>query len=327
MRKSVWYSFSACFACALVCVLAATPARAETVLISDTFDVGAAPTRLDDGNDPLDAGWFVVGRKMTPASTALTVTTDPTGLNDGNCLLVDKYAAQAEKYGSRVCVNLPGYNASDETADNVVLDVTGEYLQLDFDVRIKTVDAAAGGGFRFGLYSKDSLDTTTADPVVDFTGTATSYLAEGNGYLVAMGVNGGGANKCSIVRETENDSQILSGTAADQANFYSWNLHNTYYDLDTSPHSIRLRLTKTGAGVQTTLWIDNMTTPIVDEVDTNSGSLTSFDAAIIGNHPTSNSARNWLLDNVSVTTAVPEPSVLALVAAVVGALLVARTRA
>jgi len=321
----------ACLAGATLLALAAGPANAVTTLVNATFDAGALPSRLNDLDDPADADWWAVGPHMSPADSVVSLTTDPLGFDSGNCLRGDKSLGSypLETLNSRVWVNFPGYDPANETADNVVLAAAGDYLQMTFKLHITNIVGDNGGGFRFGFYSKDSLYTTTADPLADKTNSS-GYLSEANGYFIVMGVGDGDAqtgtslpHKVSVTRETDNGATpITSAETADQDNSYSY---ITTYELDAQVHTIRLRLTRTdtgpqSAGMKTTLWVDNMTTPLLEAVDDGTLStenatepynfLSSFDALLIGNRPggsTSDGAGSFLVDNAVVEAEVTLP--------------------
>ncbi len=272
-------------------IMTASTTEAQTILVNETFDIGSAPTRFDDQDDPQDVDWWAISPALNPPWNTLSLVTDPGGIDQGNALSIG-----ASPY-SRVWGNIR----------HVDLDKVGDWLRLSFDVRI-TSPVEHDRGLRFGIYSGDELD----NPILgDYMECDIGWKAQG--YLVQLGT-GNGLNppvnaSIRVYREKTID-EILAPTSEDG---YNYTVPRGTYELDPTKHTLSLVLLRTNtgahqAGIRTSLSIDG----VAKSIYTDDGSLTSgtptdpfgfissFDGICIGSG--SAGPPNFLIDNIVVDT-------------------------
>ncbi|MBN1394680.1 MAG: PEP-CTERM sorting domain-containing protein [Pirellulales bacterium] len=287
----------------MVGLLGSSAAYADTILLNDTFDSSGA-TRGNDANDPRDTDWWAVGTSFDDPATDMYLTTDygAGGINSGNALMVN-----ANNTFGYVWAGFPA----------VTLNNTGDWVELNFDLRLTGALTAQNLAFRVGLYS--SASGAAGMPSADKTDDVI-YLNDMDGYVIYTGTNTTSATSLYTRRETDDavTSTILTATTADKNNF---DAPTGTASLDTNKHAISLKLVRTdtganNAGVRVIYSIDGAL--LADNTDDGTlggsgsdpfGFLSTFDGLCIAH---TRSDYDFLIDNVSVTTNVPEPSTLVL---------------
>ena len=267
-----------CFA-----ILFAVPGGVASIIFSDTFDIGAPPTRNDDPSDSLDLQ-FYENDKVT-----LSITADPV-INSGNALSADN----ASDFGF-IVASFPTH----------AIDDVNEALALSFDFRRFTVDTSGGGtpSMRVGLYN----DTGT--PVTNDGGNSTiPQSTDDIGYMISLGVD---QSNAGVSREaaggtggilgggTEPDVSIGIGSGPGFAGFNS----------TSQSYAVDLMFTGTASGVNIAVDVDG--TNVIDVTDT-AAPITIFNEIGFG-IGTTGWSYDYRVDNVRLEfMVVPEPSTCAL---------------
>lgn len=258
-----------------------TPAHAVTI-VNDGFETTTHPTGDRTVASGTGAAFYT---RALSATQTLAITNDATF--GSNVLAFDDTTAGGQSEG----IIIP-------LSSSINLDNTGDYLTLSFSFRY-TNNSAAGANeanLRFGLFN--SLGTAV-------TGDNQSASANDAGYYVQVG-SGGSATASNNVfyEETGLTAPILGGT--DRT---SKTASSTGFGInDDAIHTASFTLTRTSATVMgLSLTVDGTTITASDTTTL----ITSFDEIAIANG-FGVTGLDFMLDNVVLTSSVPEPSVAAL---------------
>lgn len=259
--------------------------------IDDTFDVGATPSRNDDGDDPNDTEWYRITTSAT--GTVLSVAGDDAAgeIGSNDAMLVD---------------NSSSFRRIVTHFESVALEKSGDTIEVGFDVRVPTLPAATGGAFRFGLFnSKGTLFTADGQGTPD---------DDDEGYHIQVGV---GTGNSLLVQEFDGaDDVFLGGSTPNQTV-----ATGSFNIADTLPQYMVMRLTRTADGLRMEYFVDGQL--VASGVDTSSPFYT-FDELAIG---TGNANFDYYLDNVVVDVMfVPTPAALPAGLAAMGLALARRRR-
>lgn len=266
---------------------------ASLLLTACTLSLANAQTLVDDrfidggvsnGTDPLelDVAWFTNG-----ASSSLSVVSDnSTGPNEGS-------------NDNAIAVNTAGQGfrgAAGNMTTGANLSATNYYVSLRLDVRYTADPANVDAGFRFGLFSSNG--TTVA---ANNDGLSNNDI----GYGARFSVGTATAN-VSLSERVSGTGGALSGAgigilSSATANVTSLNGTTNYYRL-------QLDIVRNGSngldftiseGVNTTTL-----TQVLTFTDTTASTFL-FDSVVFTN---GNTVANYAVDNVLITTGIPEPS-------------------
>jgi hypothetical protein len=271
-------------------------ASAQTILVDDQFiDNG-----VTNGSDALDIAWFTNG-----SGASLTTASDnSTGPNEG----VNDNAMNVAVGGQ----GFRGAAGNMTTAAN--LSATGHYASLRLDIRYTSNPANVDAGFRFGLFNSNG--TTVA---------ANSDLLSDNdiGYAARFSIGTATANVGLSEKASGTGGSVSGGNvsilSSATANVTSLNGTTNYYRL-------QLDIVRNGSngldftiseGVNTT-----SLTPVLTFTD-NSAATFVFDSIVLSN---GNTVTDYRVDNILVTTGIPEPSTAVALLAGFGAFALIRRR-
>lgn len=250
-----------------------SPLQAQTILLNDTFDVGGA-TVGDDAPDPLDTAWYRADSNA--GLPGLSVAPD----SGSNALFVDTTNTGQPFVGSFSAVALT--NISD-------------YVELSGTYR---TDNQVGGGIRFGLFNDNGTPT-----LANNDGSAN----DDNGYKLNLGTpTGAGIGTTSLTvdmsaGEVATADSIITSVSSGA-------------DDDGLVHNWSFRITRTGANELTLFgeWdgSTNGTTTITTSVA--SDLITTFNEVAISWGGSGAGEEDYYVDDITVTTNVPEPSNIAI---------------
>ncbi|WP_269523304.1 PEP-CTERM sorting domain-containing protein [Coraliomargarita parva] len=282
MRNQIYFTS---FLTLLGLVTSAARSQAD-VLINDSFDVGASPTLADDGDDPNDTSWTAVAGYT---STALS-TTDQLG--SGNSL-----------YGN---VGGQSVNLLKTTFTEQTLSQVGASLSVSFDYRTQST-LSSGNSYvpAFGFYDSDGG-----------TSSSNSLAPDGfEGYFARVDYD-----RVFLQGETGLDHLSVAGSDVfDQANQYYTDMAGTVGNFDGSERNFTFTITRiadTGADgfddIQMTITgIDptNSTNNFSFSSISNVTSAQDYEFDMLGIR---SRAANYWIDNIVVTSSIPEPNTFAL---------------
>lgn len=315
-----------------VLAIAAASLPSGAVTLSDGF------TDLDRDNDsvtddgassavasPDGFAWYRYGDTAGGSPRpVLTTGDDSAGIGSGGALFVSASGSNEE------------FMAPLGQTITLGTDV-GSTVSLTMDVRYNNTGGAApaDGTFRFGLYQDTNgklatheagwgagdgdFDDSSSGPTVGDRGVW-GRLASGSAAL---------NNSGRVILEGTADS-ILGGTGSDGRSF-GGNEDMLVLSSGSDIYRLTILITRTAVGMDIALTADNLTT-VADDSYTIGGSIDvsdggnnvvidSFDFLAV----TSSVGNDYVIDNVSVFSSVPEPSSLCL-AALGGALVLVRRR-
>ena len=274
-------SRTAALALATLCLSSAM--ASAVVTLSDPF----TDATRNGGADNSGIAWW-----DRSANSTLNIGNDAT-LGTGNALL---WAATNTATTNRGIVGTfsQAFNLS-----------VGDSISMTFDFRLATTSIAAGGstttpgnstqGLTFGFYNSNGTavaadDSTASDNDFGYHGGVGSGTANGNA-IVQEGNVGGGGLGTTTAGDTPNTVFTLSTNAATAIN-------------DFNKHTGEFTIVISGAGIATiTTKIDGVT---IAE-GSNGSAYTSFDEVVFSQ----GGGNSFRLDNVVVTTTVPEASTAA----------------
>ena len=264
---------------ALLGVLAFAPFTIAAVVGLDTFDVGASPSRDDDGDDPDDFQfWKVEG------VNSLSVADDPAGIGSGNALFINQSAGN-----HRFVAPFP----------TQTLAKAGDALSVSFDYRLTQAASTQTFTPYFGLYH-DGGTPMTADGQSGNDDDDAGYAARtsvGTQTVVRLGA------------EVNADSWIVAGS--DDQSLQD----DTFPGLvQGEVRNYALTITRTVDGVQLDLVVTDLTTGPTDDYSLThtfiavdgDPILTSFNEFALRTRD-----NNAAIDNLNITF-VPEPASLVL---------------
>lgn len=140
---------------------------ADETVASDGFGDG-----LQSSTGLLDLNWWQVNNS---SSYNLTVADDAVGIGAGNALFLENTSGSTTR---RLVANFPR---------TVQLAAPGDYVELNFDLRLTTATSSSNG-LRFGLY--DSVGTFVTE---DLSGTDDTLVDDDLGYMFRIATSGGGS--------------------------------------------------------------------------------------------------------------------------------------
>lgn len=257
------------------------------VVVNDTFDVGAAPTRGDDLDDPADAAWF--RRWSTQPDISIVADSGTPGIGSGNALRVSANSAQRAVIGTFAPTTL-GVNVGDK-------------IQLSLNVRMAGGSPNSGELFSVGLYNSNNTKVTADNQTAS---------ANDSGYFAGMRRTSGAA---TIRQESGMNLEIGSGT-----DITTLGDGITAFALaNGDPHVVIFTLTRTATGIDLGLVVDGNT---LVTTSTSTNLITTFDEITFLNGAT---ATDYLVDNVRLENiAVPEAASAGLVGAGLAGLMLRR---
>ena len=271
-----------CFLSAgLLTALLPVAMRAQVVLINDSFTDG---TRLD-GADPQDTSWFMSHPDLNLGGTAPTIGTDNNTPLSGNALGFSGTSTFAYGIGAFASTTLSAPGAS----------IT---ISMDFAVQGSTSAGALSGPI-LGLFGNGG--TPLGNDINSITGQATHNDA-GYELIYERGISGN-----LFLVPIDNSAFTSDFAYGTRTPALSWALG--LVTSDTGGHTMSLTLTLAPNG------IDLIVVPKLDSyvgsAQTLSGAsvlTTVFNEALVSTWSGSGSGA---VDNISVVTAVPEPSTYA----------------
>lgn len=290
MRLSKWMLGVAAVGAALAGVRPAS--AAALTLVSDPF----TDNGVTNGVDPNDTAWFA-GQGAGTSAGSLSVISDAT------------LPARSEP-NSNVLQWTPSASFQAIVAGYPSASLgTGDFITLSFDFRYpSTPGNNAGGGFRFGLYNNGATPATG--------NAAAANDNDDQGYYLSVST-GTSAPSNNLFRETGGLSGVTAGT--DRVTVGTATTTATSIT-GTEAHTALMTITRTGATSFTILGQIDGTT-VMNTTDA-AGTVLLYNELAISTGG-NNQALN--VDNVVVTSSVPEPGTLGLLAAP-GLLMLARRR-
>lgn len=283
----------------LVCasVFAASPALAQIVIASDSFELADHPTgdRTVVTGGPNGIRFYT--RNATPTDLSLSIVDDTGGLGTNVLSLVDT-------------VNTTTLNDAiiGVLSQPVTLSATGDFIRLEFTFRYTNIGTAAAnaGGFRFGIEGSNGSSVTSDNQ--------TSASDNDQGYYAQTGVGPSPANAPAnnniFFRESGGTFPILGGldrlniVAAGGATGVTFNNNNA--------HSVSFTITRTaGSNISLSLVYDGGT-PITAVTTGGTGNFFTFDEIALSNGFVT-APVSFNIDNVSVVSNVPEPTAAGLI--------------
>lgn len=260
--------------------------RAESVeIIKDTFDTPVGATRIDDAADPLDTAWY----DYDGGTAVISYTTDNfvPGIGSDNTMVLEGSSAKMMA-----------------TFSDIELTSVGDWVKLSFDWRWVTITS---GNIRFGLWNNGGTAVTgdgVGSTVDDFGYWVIVEPDGGNAYLGAKdnegpGIFGGGTFANAF-------APVPIGNASDGA----------------AAHSLSLMVTRESA-TQARVAVSLDGTTYVDFVDDNGATYinaSTYNQAGVLNY----AGIDLRLDNITVSTNVPEPATTCMLA--LGAIALLRKR-
>jgi hypothetical protein len=247
-----------------------------TVIVNDTFDVGATPTIGDDVDDSLDVAW--VGGYN---NTSVTVSTS-------GALLAPNYLLNDASSGfSMIRASLPA---------NPLLNLSlGSTVNLTFDFVYATNPDSDDNGLRFGLFDAAGYGTVVNAGTSGTNTILTIVHDTGSGINADMGSGGGGADPFSGASDV-----VTAGTMSSS--------------LGTTAVSALLSITRTDAStLNLSVSLNGGTASVIDVDDAGDAAdyLSNFSSGYIMIR-SANPKQDFAIDNVQLEV-VPEPSTIALV--------------
>lgn len=297
----------------LAALLATTGARAATIVDDKFIDGG-----VTDGSDASDVGWYPVvnaagGTNPSPQSDSTT------GPNEGGNDAALQFTPSAAFAGTGASFT------------QVTLAV-GQTITLSFDARFTGTPTTNGGGFRLGLYNTDGGTTGTSNSNSDYgylvrapaggTAAAPSLAKE-----LGNGTNGGGAAGNGALILGGNDILTVGTYANSVAALGAASATYSLAITRTSATAVSFGLQVNGVSVGGGPFTDSGNVPGATGSPANTPAYFTFNEIVIGTgNVTSNPT--FRVDNVllTVTTAVPEPAAMGLMALGGLSLLCRRTR-
>jgi len=272
-------------------ILLTTPASAQVVLINDSFTDGNITANNPPGSVPWNSqtGFASVADPSPGTVVSYSNTSIPGG--DGHYMRINAGASGQGGYAL-----IPG--------GPLTLGSVGDYITLSFRIYSPDISASnLSAGFRYGIYqwSSGALDDNgyfAQSPSRAAGGGAGSNLAIGYDNDAGVTMDGG----------TQSPSATTTGTNAFAANQW-WTFSMT---LTRDPSDVlRFQATTTNGTVTNTTTLG-------------SHSATNFEFGSVW--MTSGQTANFYIENVSVTSSIPEPSTFGFVAAAGILALIARRR-
>ena len=260
---------------------------AEAVdVINDTFDIPAGATRIDDAADPLDAAWYDYDGGSAVISYTLDNSTE--GIGSDNTMVLEGSSAKLVA-----------------TFSDIALTNVGDWIKFSYDWRWVTTTL---GNIRFGLYNNGGT-AVTGDGVGVTTDDTGYWVLVDNEFVDGLAYIGAKDSEAGIFSGgtfASNSFASLIGEAADAA----------------AAHSLSLTITRESA-TEARVAISLDGTPYVDFVDDNGATninASTYNEAAIFQTP----GIDLRLDNMTVSTNVPEPVTTAMLA--LGAMALLRKR-
>jgi len=201
----------------------------------------------------------------------------------------------------------------------VTLTNVNDYITLSYTVTYPTTPTSAVQGLRFGLYNTSgNINTALAynagtNPVGD---TATGYFVGTNPGAAASGAN-------NLTKDLGNQlttsGNSVNGGAAGSTAFGASTSTDTVFG--TTPQAVSLTITKTSA-TQLTI-AASVAGKTFSYVNAPTSGYFTYDTFFFSN---GSSAGAWQMDNLSITSSVPEPNSAALLGLAGTTLLIFRRR-
>jgi hypothetical protein len=289
--------------------------NAQTI-VNDTFSDASPNNSVDQSTDgdSLDIPWFAI-RSGNDVTTGTDAVLDPTAPNlvlnrtpggSGRPIVGTLYsttnAAATSTFTSEAA-------ASSATVGGSFSSSIGAKLTLSLDLRFTA--STTGGTFQFGLFNSNGtlfIDDTASTTNDDF------------GYYVTVQRDNATPSNPSITKDLgtgstsgDNGGMFLGNTGALTSTSGSPISIN-----DLNPHNLRLELTRTTEGASGNVQLDFFLDGVLyaSATDSSGTPFTTFDQIAIssGNY-------TYRIDDVVLTSVIPEPSTMGMVAAGFGMLI------
>ncbi len=281
--KHSWHGFLAAAA-----VAAVTQGASAAVVVSDNFT---------DGDRTANPAWYKIGYQQ---EFDLSIIDDSAGIGSGNAMLID-VATKVTGGASAAHLHFP----------ELTLATAGDYVQAEFDVRYVAVDSdttAKQGAFVLGFF--DTNGTTPVADGVNWSGATDTD--DGYGYFVQLDAEGTLGSSAEFRRARPNMGHFNTSWSADQFGASS----STALALTEGVHHLvyRIELVMTGGNpdFQVTYTLDSASVSVLVSSKFATLDTTTFGDFNIGSQMHAALEDDIVIDNVQITTNIPEPACLGL---------------
>ena len=280
-----------------------SPASAATIFFDGFGDGDRNNNGTADGpvQDATDVGvvWLRASGSSSTNSPNVTIVDDSAGLGSGNALSIVPGVTTARRISTAFAP--------------ITLGEVGDYIDIAFDIRL-AASVNSDKTLRFGLFNEGTILTAN-----EFDGNSSvGSLNDDFGYFVQLDTGTPDGQTADIRMENAGD-----GTLGGPTSTFGANTSDAAAAIGTTGKGVAFRITRNAADdLNLTLSIDG--NELINR-NLSQGSLTP-NTDTFGSFQIANNGADfhYLLDNVTLTSNVPEPATLSLVG--LGGLMLLRRR-